>query len=173
MSHRELGAAGEMGLPRLASSQALHGGAGSRRTWLGSLAQGCEVTPGLVPSLSSSLLGEMSRPVSAQHWLWEPPCRGVGIGSVSTGAQWPVFLSSATRFCFNRPRCRENGAVCRYVLLAPSYCSFLGPFCEWACSRLLTDSRKFVSAAVSSSQQSPAGVLDPVPQFVDGARSAI
>lgn len=73
MSHRELGAAGEMGLPRLASSQALHGGAGSRRTWLGSLAQGCEVTPGLVPSLSSSLLGEMSRPVSAQYWLWEPP----------------------------------------------------------------------------------------------------
>lgn len=110
MSHRELGAAGEMGLPRLASSQAFHGGAGSRRTWLGSLAQGCEVTPGLVPSLSSSLLGEMSRPVSARHWLWEPPsAEGWGSDLCQPGAQWPVFLSSATRFCFNRPRCRENG----------------------------------------------------------------
>lgn len=108
MSHRELGAAGEMGLPRLASSQALHGGAGSRRTWLGSLAQGCEVTPGLVPSLSSSLLGEMSRPVSAQYWLWEPPS-AEGWGSDLCQPVLSGLSSSATRFCFNRPRCRENG----------------------------------------------------------------
>lgn len=69
MRHRELMAAGQVGLPRLASSQALHGGAGSCRTWLHSLAQGCEVTPGLVLSLSSFLLEEMSRPVRARHWL--------------------------------------------------------------------------------------------------------
>lgn len=61
-----------MGLPRLVSSQAPLSGAGSRRTWLSSVALGCEVTPGLVQDLSSSLLGETSRPVGALPWQREP-----------------------------------------------------------------------------------------------------
>lgn len=63
---------GRWGCPGLPVPKALLGGEGSLKTWLCSLARGCEVTPGLVPSLTRCLLGGMLRPVSVLHWQREP-----------------------------------------------------------------------------------------------------